>query len=264
MRISLRRFARVVVATLIAGLISQGLGASTEPQDLRDFHHTAWKGLGAVFDIKQSSEGFLWLTTSRGVLRFDGLQFQSVGEATRGAVATSEIDSVFLASSGGLWLTTQGAGLLFWKDGRLTALPDRRCTRTRKQGQLIEDTDGSLWVQATAGLFHLRGSVCEQVGIDQGYPGGFPAGLLRDNEGTLWVKTRTGPLLFLPQGHSKFQVTRYGDGVSSSYAYLHEGPGGAIWLSDDQGLRQVASKLSSPAFSLLQKAYQGSTPFGDF
>src|SRR5262249_4334302 len=85
-----------------------------------------------------------------------------------------------------------------------------------------------------------------------------------DNEGTLWVKTRTGPLLFLPQGHSKFQVSRYGDGVSSSYAYLHEGPGGAIWLSDDQGLRQVASKLSSPAVSLLQKAYHGSTPFGDF
>src|SRR5262249_52762601 len=39
---------------------------------------------------------------------------------------------------------------------------------------------------------------------------------------------------------------------------------GAIWLSDDQGLRQVASKLSSPASSLPQKAYQGNAQFGDF
>jgi signal transduction histidine kinase/ligand-binding sensor domain-containing protein len=256
----------VVSVTLISGLISQGSTAAARPQfqDLRDFYHTAWNGLGAVFDIKQSSEGYLWLTTSRGVLRFDGIQFQSVGEVTRGAAPTGEIDSVFLASSGGLWLTTQGAGLLFWKDGNLTTFPDRRCTPARKQGQLIEDRDGSLWVQATAGLFHLRGSVCEQVGIGQDYPGGFPAGLLMDSDGTLWVKTRTGPLLFLPRGHTKFQVSKYGEGVSSGYAYLREGPDGTIWLSDGQGLRQVASKLSAPASSVQRKAYQGNAQFGDF
>ena len=158
------------------------------------FHHTGWNGLGAVFDLKQSSEGYLWLTTSEGVLRFDGVRFESVEEVTRGAVHDNEIDSVFLSSSGGLWFTTQGAGLLLWKDGQLTTFPDRRRTPIRKQGKIIEDRDGSLWVQATAGLFHLRGSVCEQIGADQGYPGGFPAGILLDSDGTLWVKTRTSGL----------------------------------------------------------------------
>jgi ligand-binding sensor domain-containing protein len=200
-----------------------------------DFHHTEWSGLGAVFDIKQSPEGYLWLTTSKGVLRFDGVQFQSVDDVTRGAVRGGEIDSVFLSSSGGLWLTTEGAGLLFWKDGQLTTFPDRRCTPTRKQGKLIEDRDGSLWVQAAAGLFHLRGSVCEQVGTQQGYPGGFPAGILLDSDGTLWVKTRTSPLLFLPRGQSSFQLSKSGEGTSTGYAYLHEAPDGTIWLSDDQG-----------------------------
>src|SRR5215472_13969278 len=76
-----------------------------------------------------------------------------------------------------------------------------------------------------------------------GIPGGFPAGLLMDGDGTLWVKTWTGPLLFLPRGHTKFQVSKYGEGISSGYAYLREGPDGTIWLSDGQGLRQVASKL---------------------
>jgi len=42
--------------------------------------------VGAVFDIKQSADGYLWLTTSKGVLRFDGVRFQSVKEVTRGAV----------------------------------------------------------------------------------------------------------------------------------------------------------------------------------
>ena len=158
-----RKFGWLAGITLMAGLVSQVRGVT-------DFHHTEWNGLGAVFDIKQCPAGFLWLTTSKGVRRFDGVRFQIVEEVTRGAAHDSEIDSVFFSSSGGLWLTTQGAGLLYWKDGRLTAFPDRRCTPTRKQGQIVEDRDGSLWVQAKAGLFRLRGTVCGQVGRNRDIP----------------------------------------------------------------------------------------------
>ena len=45
-----------------------------------------------------------------------------------GAVPNREIHAVFLAASGGVWLKTRAAGLLFWKDGRLTIFADRRCT----------------------------------------------------------------------------------------------------------------------------------------
>ena len=246
-----RKFGWLTAAALLAGLGSRVCGAdlASAVHGATDFHHTEWNTLGAVFDIKQSSEGYLWLTTSNGVLRFDGVRFQSVDEVTRGAVHNSDIDSVFLSRSGGLWLTTEGAGLLFWRDGKLTTYPDRRCTPTRKQGKLIEDRDGTLWVQAKAGLFRLRGSVCEQVGAGEGYTGGFPAGIFLDNDGTLWVKTQTGPLLFLRRGQTKFQVNEYGEGLSTGYAFLHQAPDGTIWLSDDQGLRRVTNKLGAPAFS---------------
>jgi signal transduction histidine kinase/ligand-binding sensor domain-containing protein len=262
----LRKFGWPAGIALIAGLVSPVRGTDAGPAVLSvtDFHHTEWNGLGAVFDIKQSSEGFLWLTTSKGVLRFDGVRFQSAEEVTRGAVHDSEIDSVFPSSSGGLWLTTEAAGLLLWKGGRLSAFPDRRCTPTRKQGQLIEDLDGSLWVQAKAGLFRLRGAVCEQVGIEEGYPGGFAAGIFVDGQGTLWVKSQTGPLFFLPRGQSEFQISRSGEGLSTGYAFLHQAPDGTIWLSDDQGLRRVTDKLNSPAFSQSLKGGGGIARFGDF
>jgi signal transduction histidine kinase/ligand-binding sensor domain-containing protein len=263
---TIRKFGWLVGATLIPGLISQAHGRDQRPGvgRLSDFHHTEWSGLGAVFDIKQSSEGYLWLTTSKGVVRFDGVRFQSVEEVTRGAAPNNEIDSVFLSPSGGLWLSTEGAGLLFWKDGQLTNYPDRRCTPTRKQGKVIEDGDGSLWVQAKAGLFHLRGSTCEQVGADQRYSGGFPAGLFLDSDGTLWVKTQTGPLLFLLRGQSKFQVSKYGAGLSTGYAFLHQAPDGTIWLSDDQGLRRVATGVRASALSPPGKGEKRDARFGDF
>ncbi|MEO8131084.1 MAG: triple tyrosine motif-containing protein, partial [Bryobacteraceae bacterium] len=235
--------------------------------DRPDFHHTAWtseNGLGSVFDLQQSSDGYLWLTTSRGVMRFDGVRFQSVADATYGAVDGNEIDSVLVPPSGGLWLTTTSAGLLFWKDGKLSTFPDRRCTPTRKMGRLIEDRDGSLWIQGAAGLFHLRGSTCEQVGTKEGYPGGFAAGIFLDSDGTLWVKTRSGPLLFKPQGAPKFTAGEFGKGPSTSYAFLHEAPDGSIWLSDDQGLRRVASKLSVTASFEPGEGDKKNTQFGDF
>lgn len=264
---TLTRF-RVLSVALIALLSAGASGAAVDSQFHSEtaFHHTGWSGLGAVFDLKQSSDGYLWLTTSKGVLRFDGVRFESIEQVTRGAVHVNEIDSVFLSSSGGLWLTTEGAGLLLWKDGRLTAFPDRRCTPVRKQGKIIEDRDGTLWVQATAGLFRLRGSVCEQVGMEQGYPGGFPAGISMDSSGTLWVKTQIGPLLYLPRGAAEFRTSGAAAGTSTSFAYLHEAPDGGIWLSDDEGLREVAHRLGGGATSLapLRAAARTRNQFGDF
>ena len=262
----LQKLGWLLSASLTLGLVSEAPGAAVVSSGApADFHHTEWNDVGAVFDIKQSSEGYLWLTTSNGVLRFDGVRFQSVAEATLGAAHNSEIDSVFLSSSGGLWLTTEGAGLLFWKDGKLTEFRDRRCTPTRKMGKLVEDRDGSLWVQGAGGLFHLRGSACDAVGPERGYPGGFAAGLFEESDGTLWVKTRKGPLLFLPSGQSKFQQSEYGNGPSTSYAFLHQAPDGTIWLSDDQGLRRVTSKLDAHAFSPPHgHAHKWNSQFGDF
>jgi signal transduction histidine kinase/ligand-binding sensor domain-containing protein len=259
---------RVAVAVSLFGLSCQK-GVTAAPLSLsRDFHHTQWtseNGPGAVFDVQQSREGYLWLTTSRGVFRFDGVKFQSLSDATYGAIDTNDIDSVYLSPSEGMWLATMSAGLLLSKDGRLTTFPDRRCTPTRKMGRLVEDRDGSLWVQGAAGLFRLRGSVCEQAGAELGYPGGFAAGLFMDSRGTVWVKVRAGPLLFLPRGESKFRVNSYGEGPSTSYAFLHEAPDGGIWLSDDQGLRRVEGQPGLPAL-----AEPGGKPagrksqFGDF
>jgi signal transduction histidine kinase/ligand-binding sensor domain-containing protein len=265
--------------TVILVLIGGARGSATwaAVPELTNFHHTMWTsedGLGAVFDIQQAADGYLWLTTSTGVFRFDGVRFQSVEEATNGAAPNSEIHAVFLSASGGVWLKTRAAGLLFWKDGRLTTFADRRCTPVLQMEGIAEDRDGSLWLQASGGLFHMRGSVCEQIGPEHGYPGGFPAAILVDREGNVWVRTLAGALLFLAPGQSRFQRIEYDAGASSAAfvlatathnTFLHEAPDGSIWLSDDHGLRRVTNKGAArilPAPPARQK--KENIQFGDF
>jgi signal transduction histidine kinase/ligand-binding sensor domain-containing protein len=238
-----------VIIMLTSIIYVHGVAAQTSDLKLKAFHHTAWtsdNGLGAVFDIQQAPNGYLWLTTSRGVFRFDGVHFQSVDEVTRGAAHNDDIFSVFLAASGDVWLSTRNTGLLLWKDLRLTTFKDRGCSPASQMGGVFEDHDGSLWIQGSAGLFHLRRSMCEQIGKQQGYPGGFPASILVDHEGTVWVQA-SGALLFLPHGQSKFQRTRYTADPTPGVTFMHEGPDGSIWLSDKSGLRRLTKNDGAPS-----------------
>jgi ligand-binding sensor domain-containing protein len=86
-----------------------------------------------------------------GRVSLDGVAFRSVEEMTNGAAKTRNIDEVYVSASGGVWLSTQSAGLLLWKDGKLTTCTDRRCTPSLKSGSVSEDQEGWLWVQVRPG-----------------------------------------------------------------------------------------------------------------
>jgi ligand-binding sensor domain-containing protein len=86
-----------------------------------------------------------------------------------------------------------------------------------------------------------------------------------DREGTLWVKTPAGPLLFLPVGQSRFQVSRYGGGATSDQAFLRQAPDGSIWLSDDHGLREIKGPLrAADSLSSKVKIPEDTTKCGNF
>ena len=242
------------------------LGAASA-HELRDYYHTVWSsesGLGSIFDIGQAQSGYLWLTTSKGVYRFDGVRFQSVGEATNGAVKDGDVDSAFASSFGGVWFVTRSQGMLFWKDYKVTVSPDRRCTPGRRPDGIAEDADGSLWFASSAGLFHLREGVCEREPPGFGYPGGFPSAILMDHAGTLWVKMPTGELLYLRHGSQKFQRNEPGYGSVPGFAYLHDAPDGSVWISDGRGLRKVAESASPGSSSLAALSTENAGRFGNF
>jgi ligand-binding sensor domain-containing protein len=237
----------ILLALLTAFSVS---AAAASNRAIADYHHTAWtseNGLGAVFDIQQAPNGFLWLTTSNGVFRFDGVVFRSVEEVTGGAAKARNVDSVFVSRAGEVWLSTRSAGLLLWKDGELTTFTDRRCTPALKSAGISEDLDGWLWVQGSAGLYRTNGTACEQIDAKWGYPGGFPEGVFADRQGTVWVKTAEGALLVLARRESKFQVSPHGTGATAKHAFLRQAPDGAVWLSDDLGLRRVTKRATGPA-----------------
>src|SRR5262245_66315443 len=109
----LQRAEWLMGAALVLLVAEPAAWASARP--MTGFHHRMWtsdNGIGAVFDIQQASNGYLWLTTSTGVFRFDRVRFHSVEEVTTGALQTSALHSASLSSSPPLSLPTPPAPLL--------------------------------------------------------------------------------------------------------------------------------------------------------
>src|SRR5258708_34568548 len=83
--------------------------------DVSQYAHTAWRtregfARGEIESIAQTSDGYLWLGTQLGLLRFDGVRAVAWQRPPGGSLPNSHIRSLLGGREGTLWLATD-AGL---------------------------------------------------------------------------------------------------------------------------------------------------------
>lgn len=164
--------------------------------DVSQYAHTAWKvgevlPSGLIRAIAQTPDGYLWLGTEFGLLRFDGVRAVPWQPPAGQHLPTSDIRSLQGARDGRLWIGTF-RGLASWKDGKLSHYPEL-------DGQvieaLLEDREGTIWV---AGWAPSVGRLCRIQSDDiqcYGEDGRFGSGvtpLYEDSGGNVWAGAMNG------------------------------------------------------------------------
>ncbi len=196
--------------------------------------------LGSVFAITQGLDGYLWLGTAAGLVRFDGSQFTRWTPATPAdALPIGPVHSLVATPDGLLWVGFGGGGGVVRIDGnRLT----RHSTDEGAPGgatAMLQDREGSIWIAGGRGLFKYADKRWTRFGEAEGYNGAEAFSLYEDRAGRLWVGSAAGVYR-----HSKggFELV---DATSSSVQDFTEDASGAIWVTDPgEIVRQLASGRS--------------------
>lgn len=202
---NIRHLARV--STLLL-LVVVGSAHALDPTRLiSQYGHSAWRvrdgDLPApAYPITQTADGYLWIGTQAGLVRFDGIRFVPLSALTTSQLPGRFVASLVAARDGSLWIGTSG-GLSRWANQQLINYPDT----SHGVGPMIEDRSGGLWFAPRAPTAAL--SLCQVSGRDlrcYGKADGidFPADgcctgtLVEDPGGNFWISTAVSVIRWKP------------------------------------------------------------------
>jgi signal transduction histidine kinase/ligand-binding sensor domain-containing protein len=73
---------------------------------------------GSVSAIAQTSDGYLWIGTEKGLIRFDGLNFRLFEQAIPSSLPIGPVQALMGDSEGSLWILLKSTRILRYRDGK--------------------------------------------------------------------------------------------------------------------------------------------------
>jgi signal transduction histidine kinase/ligand-binding sensor domain-containing protein len=225
------RFLSAFGAALLAARLCSSVFALDPHQPLSQLYHTSWSAkqgvTGAVTALAQTTDGYLWVGTTDGLLRFDGITFEQY-QPENASFPASSVSALMAVPDGGLWVGFSSGGASFVRNGRVTNYSDRNGFPVSTVRCFARDRTGAIWAAVVGGFARLEGQRWQKIKTDWNYPNNTAWQLLVDREGTLWVATGS-EIVFLPEGEKRFQSTGIRCGVVS---VLIQAPDGAVLFCD--------------------------------
>ena len=189
------KWALTVVA--LWGLSSPASALNLKRQ-VSQYGHSSWRLRDGVFQgiphaMTQTADGYLWVGTEAGLLRFDGVRFVPWAAPVGTALLSACVYSLLGARDGTLWIGT-AAGLSHW-DG--LNLVNYSQTGGRINA-IIEDSNGTVWMvrsrprNAEGPLCAVTQGKARCFGKPEGVSFPWAEALIHDQRGGLWIGSTNG------------------------------------------------------------------------
>ncbi|WP_255326599.1 sensor histidine kinase [Sphingobium sp. EM0848] len=233
------------------GLLARGLGfaivlagglAPLNAQQVEGYGHKHWDvEEGAPSEIRaiaQTKDGFLWLGSSNGLYRFDGLTFEKIEPSIYDRRQSNQITALAAAPDGALWVGYDYGGVGVYRNGRL--VPANATPRPHGSVAAIAvHPDGDVWISAQSSygseLRHFHEGRW-RVHDKTGWLGDEPIqGIFVASDGALWIAEYPSIRRLAP-GASRPETLSVKVGYAATFA---EDAQGHVWLLSSLGLQRL-------------------------
>ncbi|HEY1527397.1 MAG TPA: two-component regulator propeller domain-containing protein [Candidatus Angelobacter sp.] len=204
---------------------------------ITQYVHTVWRsedGLpqNSVQSMLQTRDGYVWIGTQEGLVRFNGLEFKLFNKATTDAIRHNDIRALYQDRSGVLWIGTFGGGLVRYLDGRFTNYTVQNGLSNNTITSILQDRLGNLWVGTNDGLNEFVNGKILTFSTKNGLSDNMVQAIAQDAEGRIVVAARSGLDVIVngkPQGAYSRLVTR---GKVVKTLYLDHS--GDVWIGTER------------------------------
>ena len=222
-----------------------------------------------ITDVVQTRDGYVWVTTKGGLVRFDGTRFTLLDLSGVSGLKRKLMWSCAAGRNGELWAGAEATGILRYKDGVASVLPASEvwygfvAVQESMDGSLwaanaawglirfrggkidlrnkielirtiVEGPDGAIWVGTWgSGLYRVREKEVTHFGPEQGLDERLVSKLAWSRNGTLWIGTRSGLYSFREGQFRKF-TTKDGLPHEDVKAVLEDRDGN-LWIGTAGG-----------------------------
>ncbi len=187
----------IVGAVLVLLTAVQPVFALNPQKNIDQYGHNVWlqqNGLPAnlVTSAVQAGKGYIWLGTSAGLFRFDGVNFDNIPTNPGKGKDRETVTALCKGKDGTLWIGTIFNGLRRLKDDSLAVFGLKQGFFDTQVWSLVEDRSGHLLIGTSIGLYLYAGGKFKTVLSTPNYVDG----VCEDSLGRIWVATHDGLRVF--------------------------------------------------------------------
>ncbi|HUA39562.1 MAG TPA: two-component regulator propeller domain-containing protein [Candidatus Sulfopaludibacter sp.] len=208
----------------------------------------------SVTAVIQTRDGFLWIGTDAGLVRFDGVKFTDLKLTASATDHPIHITALCENDQGDLWIGTQGNGLFELEQGTLRHFTTEQGLLDNHVTSLAAGSRGTVWIGSPVGLNLWTGERFKSFTTRDGLPDKFVSGVNVAPSGTVWITTHVGMCRFINEHLVPYKFQTESQGRSPEYLGVYEDRSGNLWAFGDTYLINLSENKRLNYFRSSQPA----------
>ena len=189
-------------------------------------------------DVLQDRNGYFWLASWQGLIRYDGKSFHNI--TLEKGLKHFRFFCILEADNGDLWFGTMGAGVYRYDGKTFTNFTEDNGLANNRVGCLLEDKDGNIWFGTDKGASRYDGKSFTNFTTKEGICDTLVHTIAQDKSGNIWFGTTNGICLY--DGKSFRDFLNRNSLPFNNVRSIKKDKIGNIWIGSEDGLVRYDGK----------------------